>query len=280
MNLPIVGRFFGSTTDNIDRTELIMLITPHVIRNRDDSRQVTESFKKSMETIRNELERVAREKEKLQSVPTPEPKPAAPGPSGDQAPAPILPPSPPAPSAAPVGPATQNRSMRPITYYSNASPSGSSVDAGRPAVEIGSPDQPQPSVPGRKPHALGVEPARREKVRPAVVPADKTPAYALSAFSAAEQRQAKAPPKPATPVDNAAKLWMVQVAAFDKRRDAEALAADLRSQGYDAFVQLADVHAKTWHRVRVAKLGRRQEATEMQKSLKAQRFEQAFLIER
>jgi general secretion pathway protein D len=283
MNLPILGRFFGSTTDTIDRTELIMLITPHVIRNRDDSRQVTESFKKSMETIRNELERAAREKEKLQAVPTPEPKPAAPGPSGDQAPAPVLPPSPPAPSAAP-GPSTQSRPMRPITYYSNVAPSGTPVDTHLFDGGVGSAHRLQAL--DEKPGAHGIDGGRREAPRPAVKPRlEKTAAYALTAFSAAEPlRPVKAAAKPAATADkpaaDAAKLWMVQVAAFDKKRDAEALAENLRTLGYDAFVQLADVHAKMWHRVRVAKLGRRLDALDMQKSLKAQRFEQAFLIER
>jgi general secretion pathway protein D len=283
MNLPILGRFFGSTTDTIDRTELIMLITPHVIRNRDDSRQVTESFKKSMETIRNELERMAREKEKLQAVPLPEPKPAAPGPSGDQAPAPVLPPSPPAPSAAPVGPSTQSRPMRPITYYSNTSPSDSPVETRAFDGGVGSPNQLQPF--DQKPGTAGADGGRSEMPRPvAKPPVEKNPAYALTAFSAVEPRPGKAAVKPRAATDkaagDAAKLWMVQVAAFDKKRDAEALAENLRTLGYDAFVQLADVHAKMWHRVRVAKLGGRQDALDMQKSLKAQRFEQAFLIER
>jgi len=45
-------------TDTLDRTELIMLITPHVVRNRDEAKQVTEDFKKSLSAVRNELERM------------------------------------------------------------------------------------------------------------------------------------------------------------------------------------------------------------------------------
>jgi general secretion pathway protein D len=272
MNLPVIGRFFGSTTDTLRRTELVMLITPHVIRNREESQKVTEAFKNSLSTVRNELERLQREKEKLQSAPLTEPKPAAPGPSGDPAPAPILPPSPPAPSAAPVGPKAQSRPMRPITYYSNTSPSGSPVDT--PAFEAGMPGPAQRE-------SRGIDFAKPETARqlPAA-PVEKTPAYALTAFSAAEPRSLKATVRPAMAVSGAVKLWMVQVAAFDKRRDAEALAANLRALGYDAFVQLADVSAKMWHRVRVAKLGKRQDAVDIQKSLKTIKFEQAFLIER
>ena len=38
MDIPVFGRFFGTTNDTLDRTELIMLITPHVVRNRDEAR--------------------------------------------------------------------------------------------------------------------------------------------------------------------------------------------------------------------------------------------------
>ena len=85
MDIPVLGRFFGTTTDKIDRTELIMLITPHVIRNREQGQQITEDFKKSLSTVRNELDRMAREREKLQKRPL-EQKPSLPGPSGDVAP--------------------------------------------------------------------------------------------------------------------------------------------------------------------------------------------------
>src|SRR5262245_11036374 len=58
MDVPYIGRFFGTTSEEILRTELIMLITPHVIRHRDQSQQITEDFKKSLSTVRNELDRM------------------------------------------------------------------------------------------------------------------------------------------------------------------------------------------------------------------------------
>ena len=58
MDIPVLGRFFGATTDDIDRTELLMLITPHVIRNRDEARRVTEEFKEKLSTVTRELERI------------------------------------------------------------------------------------------------------------------------------------------------------------------------------------------------------------------------------
>src|SRR5439155_7582877 len=112
-----IGRFFGSTADTLDRTELIMLITPHVIRSRDQAEQITEDFKKSLSTVRNELDRMAREREKLQQRPLLEQKPTLPGPSGDGPPPPNPPPAP-APSPAPAGPEAAGAPARELNVAS------------------------------------------------------------------------------------------------------------------------------------------------------------------
>jgi len=57
MDIPVFGRFFGTTRDDIDRTELIMLITPHVIRSKEEGRTVTEEFKERLSTVKRELEK-------------------------------------------------------------------------------------------------------------------------------------------------------------------------------------------------------------------------------
>ena len=49
MDIPVFGRFFRTETDNTDRVELIVLITPYVIRNRDEAREVTEDFSEQIE---------------------------------------------------------------------------------------------------------------------------------------------------------------------------------------------------------------------------------------
>ena len=49
MDIPVFGRFFRTETDNTDRVELIVLITPYVIRNRDEARDVTEDFSDRIE---------------------------------------------------------------------------------------------------------------------------------------------------------------------------------------------------------------------------------------
>jgi general secretion pathway protein D len=63
MDLPVLGRFFGTTSDNITRTELVILITPHVIRNKEEARDVTAEFKNKLSSVRNELERMRRDRE-------------------------------------------------------------------------------------------------------------------------------------------------------------------------------------------------------------------------
>ena len=80
------------------------------------------------------------------------------------------------------------------------------------------------------------------------------------------------------PVPKPGPVWMVQVAAFAQRKDAEALATNLRTLGYDAFTQQAEVNAKLWHRVRVGKTPNSKDAVELKKTLQTNnKFEQAFI---
>jgi general secretion pathway protein D len=77
MDLPVLGRLFGTTNDTTDRTELVMLITPHVVRNRDEAQQVTEGFKEKLYGVRNELERFELEQGRLKSRRQQSPMPPA-----------------------------------------------------------------------------------------------------------------------------------------------------------------------------------------------------------
>ena len=270
MDLPILGRFFGTTSDTTDRVELIMLITPHVIRGRDDARQVTEDFKNSLGTIRNELERAAREKEKiLQSAPQPLPQPAAPGPSGDQPPVPNPPAPVPPPSAAPAGPNASTAPTKKMSFGPNGSPIAADVE-----------ELPfQPASPLRQayegtPTQQNTTDTAQRNAQAAMPP----PMLAL-AVKAGPERPAKVLSKSSLPGSKPGPVWTVQVAAFTQKRDAEALATDLRTLGYDAFTQPGEVAAKIWHRVRVGKIPNRKDAVELQKTLKANnKFEQAFLV--
>ena len=64
MDIPVLGRFFRTTSDSIRRTELIMLITPHVIRSRTEGTEVTEELKSKLSILRNDLERMRLDRER------------------------------------------------------------------------------------------------------------------------------------------------------------------------------------------------------------------------
>jgi general secretion pathway protein D len=49
--IPFIGRLFGSTNRNRDRTELIVLITPRIIRGSEDARQITDDYQAKFESL-------------------------------------------------------------------------------------------------------------------------------------------------------------------------------------------------------------------------------------
>lgn len=51
--IPVLGYLFGSTTDTNDRTELIILLTPHVIRHEVDAREVTAGYIKRLQGLKD-----------------------------------------------------------------------------------------------------------------------------------------------------------------------------------------------------------------------------------
>jgi general secretion pathway protein D len=62
MDIPVLGRLFRVDTDKVRRTELIVLLTPHVVRDRQESRSATDAFRSRLEGLRRDLDRVDREK--------------------------------------------------------------------------------------------------------------------------------------------------------------------------------------------------------------------------
>lgn len=46
--IPGIGKLFGSTSNEDSRTELLVLITPRVVRNRDDVRSITDEFREKL----------------------------------------------------------------------------------------------------------------------------------------------------------------------------------------------------------------------------------------
>ena len=49
--VPVLGNLFGSTSDNIQRTELLVMITPRAITHRTSALQVTEEFRRRMHSL-------------------------------------------------------------------------------------------------------------------------------------------------------------------------------------------------------------------------------------
>ncbi|HVX04153.1 MAG TPA: type II secretion system secretin GspD [Rhodanobacteraceae bacterium] len=50
--IPVLGRLFGTTDRNRDRTELIVLITPRIIRNPEEARQNTDEYETQFESLK------------------------------------------------------------------------------------------------------------------------------------------------------------------------------------------------------------------------------------
>jgi len=50
-DIPVLGRLFGTTSRSRNRTELIVLITPKVIRGSEDAKQVTDEYQSKFESL-------------------------------------------------------------------------------------------------------------------------------------------------------------------------------------------------------------------------------------
>lgn len=49
--IPVLGKLFGSTSRSHQRTELIVLITPEVVSNSDEAREITEEYKRQFQNL-------------------------------------------------------------------------------------------------------------------------------------------------------------------------------------------------------------------------------------
>ena len=49
--IPYLGTLFGSRSERLDRTELLVLITPRVIRNREEAQRVTEELRSKVRVL-------------------------------------------------------------------------------------------------------------------------------------------------------------------------------------------------------------------------------------
>jgi general secretion pathway protein D len=266
INIPVLGRFFGTTSETTSRTELIMLITPHVIRNRSEGTAVTEEFKSKLSALRNDLERMRLERErdleKMKRDWQEQQKPAAPMPSDE-------PPSP-SPSSSPARPESPIAPLRNINLSPEGLPSippsqAPEISRGPASLLVSRVSAPQTAPTGKK----VTEPVQQRKETPgpvALVVPKEQPRVTTTATSSAREPSRRGA------------VWTVQVASLNQTRDAEGVADKLKVKGYDSYVVAAEVKSKLWHRVRVGQGVDLSEAFELRGRLKDQEnFNQAFI---
>lgn len=148
----------------------------------------------------------------------------------------------------------------------------------------------QPPAPGAKPGAQGKEemtfydtlskapPTQlaekaAEKAPPAPSPTkekpsvEKAPAVTEAKKEAPAQKASKVEPAK-TDAAQREGPWTVQINAYPNDRDAKELAKKLKDKGYDAYVTSTKVKGRTWYRVRVGHFDTREQAQQLQETLK------------
>ena len=286
MDIPVFGRFFGSTDETVRRTELIMLITPNVIRNRQESYVISEEFKAKLSGVKNELERIKRDQErelerqkKLAPVqpedpPPDQPKGVTPSPGalapGQQSPArPANPTSGPAPGRGAMSVPPEVRSSDAAQKIQRASPH----DVIEIKLQKAPLKPPASSAPSTATAETKESPetasAKGEENRVASLPNPVSVNLAKAAVNEAV--------KPANPTPE--QVWVVQIASYGRDADARAVARKLKDKGYNVSVVAGEVAGQPRYRVEVGPLANRSDAQAMQKELATvHKLEQAFVL--
>jgi type II secretory pathway component GspD/PulD (secretin) len=55
--IPILGYLFSSTTDSFDKTELLVIVTPHVINTLEDADAMTREYKNRVKSVKKEMDK-------------------------------------------------------------------------------------------------------------------------------------------------------------------------------------------------------------------------------
>jgi cell division septation protein DedD len=288
MDIPVFGRFFGSTDEKVRRTELIMLITPNVIRNRKESQVVTEEFKAKLSTVRAELERIKREQERdLERL-----KKLAPEQSKDTAPdePKAITPSPGASTPetqAPARPANPTPGPAPDRGAMAVPPEVRSSDAAqkiqrtppRDMIEIKLQRAPLKPPASTAPSAAPAETKESLDTAPAPVEENRVASLPNPASVNVANALVNEPVKPANPTPE--QVWVVQIASYSRDADARAIARKLKDKGYNVSVVAGEVAGQPRYRVEVGPLANRSDAQAMQKELATvHKLEQAFVLTR
>jgi general secretion pathway protein D len=59
MDLPVLGRMFRFESDDVQRVELIVLLTPHVVRSRREAIEITQEYKDRLWDVMDDVERTS-----------------------------------------------------------------------------------------------------------------------------------------------------------------------------------------------------------------------------
>ncbi len=54
--IPVLGYLFGSTTDRMSRTELILMVTPHVVGSQEEADALTEEYTNKVKGLKEKIE--------------------------------------------------------------------------------------------------------------------------------------------------------------------------------------------------------------------------------
>jgi len=49
--IPLIGKLFGQTTNELRRTELLVMITPRVVRDKNEARDITDEFRRKLKGL-------------------------------------------------------------------------------------------------------------------------------------------------------------------------------------------------------------------------------------
>jgi DedD protein len=104
----------------------------------------------------------------------------------------------------------------------------------------------QEPVPASKP------PATEQKPQPVKIEPPQAKPEAKKEIAVASQiADSKADSKPDITMQSATGMWAVQLGSFSNQQNAERLAAELRAEGYAAFLSKLDTGSGALHRVRI-----------------------------
>ena len=206
-NIPIIGYLFGFKEKKLEKTELLLLITPRVVGTALDAARITEEMRRTTPELNRAIQNAPRTPTSAPppspgAVPLPGPSAPAPPmsapatlppPAVAPAPVPPAPTPPPPPTGVPPTPIPPPRSLAPSPAPASAAASAAIVPVVAPTVEpplvlapspaavVPGPHNQDPQVQGQSETARPVGPRARPlprsgpPIRPQVVPFSTTP---------------------------------------------------------------------------------------------------------